>query len=453
MMRAPSSLTCHIGFVASLAHLYMYGAIADAPLVFDPVGYNNGTYGADPHQLYHSADIVSPLLQVNKWDSDKTDNASFIFLTITDPTHIGHSGPVIYRAEDLSLVYSEPRWNAVHNAHVGHFNDRDYLVFLEQTSVDGKPSTNCLLYDSSYELAYNVSSHSPNGSFFGIHECFLTSHGSATIVLTETTPFDLSPVGGDRDGNILDNIIQEIDVQTGQLLWEWRASKFFDITETYQELAHGFKGAFDYIHMNSVEKTGEGNFLLSSRHLHSITFVDGSTGNIIWVLGGKKNQFKDLSDGHATDFHWQHHARFTNAELTRLSMFDNHNITTTIGCKVNCSRARHVELDYEYMTARLVQEFYHPQSLVSGFEGSYYSLPGGNVLVGWGANPTFTEHMPDGECVLDVQFDMWRTEHGYPVNYRAFKMGWKAFPKVWFRSSRPSRPWTSRLGHNHHGAT
>jgi hypothetical protein len=105
-------------------------------------------------------------------------------------------------------------------------------------------------------------------------------------------------------------------------------------------------------------------------------------------------------------------------------MFDNHDNVTTVGCKANCSRGKHVELDYEQNTARLVSEFYHPENLVSGFEGSYQPLRSGNVFLGWGANPTFTEHTPSGECVLDVQFNAWELEKGYPVNYRAFKMNW-----------------------------
>jgi hypothetical protein len=156
--------------------------------------------------------------------------------------------------------------------------------------------------------------------------------------------------------------------------------------------------------------------------------VDRQSGNIKWTLGGKKNDFVDISGGRAIDFAWQHHARFGDAAHTQITMFDNHNVSSTIECTVGCSRGKHVELDYDNLTVRLVSEFYHPESLVSGFEGSYQPTRSGNVFLGWGANPTFTEHTPAGECVLDVQFDAWRPDKGYPVNYRAFKMNWKAFP-------------------------
>ncbi|KAI0541705.1 ASST-domain-containing protein [Xylaria digitata] len=261
----------------------------------------------------------------------------------------------------------------------------------------------------------------------GMHECQLTVEGSAIVVLKEIISFNLTEVGGPENGRILDNIIQEIDVETGKLLWTWRASDHYDISESYKEYTDGL-GAYDYIHINSVEKTSEGDFLVSARHTHSIIFVNGKNGHIRWALGGKNNDFVDISAGSATDFAWQHAARFSNATLTQLTMFDNHNVSSTIGCTVNCSRGKHLELDHKDRTARLVSEFYHPKGLVSGFEGSYQTMQSGNVFLGWGANPTFTEHIPSGECVLDVQFDLWRPDEGYPINYRAFKMNWKAYP-------------------------
>ncbi|KAI1354201.1 Arylsulfotransferase-domain-containing protein [Xylaria sp. FL0043] len=400
-------------------------AISDADLVFDSEGYNSGKYGQDPHQYYYSTGITSPLLLVNYWDLFQTGDSSYIFLTLKDPDDSVSAGPAIYRAKDLSLVYSQPRWSSAHDAHIGHFNGNDYLVFIAQSGIGG-PSMNCLLYDSTYTLAYNISSHSPADATIGLHECQLTDVGSAPMILKEIISFNLTSVGGPEDGKVLDNIIQEIDIESNDLLWMWRASEHYELLESYMDYKHG-PGAYDYIHMNSAERVN-GNFLISARHTHSITFIDRESGNIVWTLGGKKNDFVDISGGNATSFAWQHHARFNDADLTQLTLFDNHNISSKIGCTVDCSRGKHIELNYDNHTARLVSEFYHPESLISAFEGSHQITRSGNVFLGWGANPTFTEYTPSGECVLDVQFDLWRPEKGYPINYRAYKMNWKAYP-------------------------
>lgn len=226
---------------------------ADANLVYDSDGYNHGAYGPDPHQYYHSDGIVSPLLLVNKWESNRTDDTAYIFLTLNNPVEPGHAGPAIYRADDLSLVYSNPSWSAAHDAHIGEFHGDSYLVFIGQNRIGKNLTTNCLLYDSTYKLAYNVSSQNPPHASMGIHECQLTTVGSVVVVLTEIVPFNLTAAGGPADGQILDNIVQEIDIETGNLLWMWRASEHYKLSDSYMEYKHGAK-FYDYVHINSVQR-------------------------------------------------------------------------------------------------------------------------------------------------------------------------------------------------------
>ncbi|CAJ2511489.1 Uu.00g071140.m01.CDS01 [Anthostomella pinea] len=431
----------HLSSCFCLVAVLVQRVLADAALVFDADDYNSGYYGANPNQTYYSSDIVSPLLQVNEWDKGRTDsdtirvyqlliptpfsNAPYIFLALASPLGT-ESGPVILRADDLSLVYAEPKWPNAHNAHVGTLHGTDYLVFFEGVQRNGQWAGQCLIYDSSYELVHNITAKGINASV-DIHECQMTTSGSVLITVYQPIIYDLTPVGGPPNGELVDNIAQEIDVETGELLWTWRASDHYDLADSYVKYKAS-PGGWDFFHMNSIDRSAEGNFLINSRHTHTVTYVDGSTGDIIWTLGGKKNDFRDISDGNALSFGWQHHARFHDDDLTQVTFFDNHNVSTTPDCTVNCSRGLHLQLDFEDMTVQVVNEYFHPHSLVTGFMGSYQSTPNGNTLVGWGPNPTFTEYTPDGECVLDVQFDAWAPPSGGRGNYRAFKMDWKGFP-------------------------
>jgi hypothetical protein len=183
---------------------------------------------------------------------------------------------------------------------------------------------------------------------------------------------------------------------------------------------------------NLSVQTHDGNYLVSFRHLSTISLHDGSTGATIWALGGKKNQFKDLSGGNATNFAWQHDARFRSADQRLLSLFDNHGDDNQIGCTgTNCSRGVLLELDVEAMTARVEREYWHPTGLVSDAMGGYGVLKNGNVILGWGLNPAFTEHRAGtGECVFDVQFAPWAADENDFTNgnYRVYKDDWVAYP-------------------------
>ena len=81
-------------------------------------------------------------------------------------------------------------------------------------------------------------------------------------------------------------------------------------------------------HALTQSQTWKGNYLISLRNLKTITYLDGVTGEPIWNLGGKMNNFTDItmpevlkanpgSDG-ALSFGWQHHVRFWDAGETQV---------------------------------------------------------------------------------------------------------------------------------------
>ncbi|KAI1339904.1 Arylsulfotransferase-domain-containing protein [Xylariaceae sp. FL0016] len=402
----------------------------DAALLSDAEGYNGGKYGTNPNQTYHSSKIVSPLIQINKWEKTKVDDTPYIFLGLSGDSlegDRGHSGPVILRTDDLSLVYAEPRWPNAADVKVGTANGVDYLTFYEGAQ-NPLWEGHCLLYDSSYRVAYNISVPSGHGSM-DMHECQVTANGTVVVTTYETISFDLTSAGGPEDGNLVDGVAQEIDIETGEVLWTWRASDHVDLRDSYANYHDGGPVGWDFFHMNSIDKSAEGNYLISSRHFHSLYYIDGQTGGKLWTLGGKKNNFTDISDSNALNFAWQHHARVRDESITQLTLFDNHELGTSIGCSDNCSRGKHLEIDHENMKARLLHDYLHPESLNTGYMGSYQATPKGNVLAGWGPNPSITEYLPGGECVFDMQFDTWDAgKAGARGSYRAFKMEWKGFP-------------------------
>lgn len=150
---------------------------------------------------------------------------------------------------------------------------------------------------------------------------------------------------------------------------------------------------------------------------------------MIWILGGRKNMFKDLSGGRATNFGWQHDARFYHNQ-SHITVFDNHVQDTDPCGEEGCqSRGLHLELDMVDMTARVVQELFHPQRVNTGAMGGLQSLPNGNKLIGWGYNPSFVEFAPDGTPVMDVQ--RGKIGVGFQNDmfaYRVKKFNWVGHP-------------------------
>jgi hypothetical protein len=159
-----------------------------------------------------------------------------------------------------------------------------------------------------------------------LHEFLLTPDGTALMTVYQKYQYDMSgwrtfdatSDPNDEDPNwIWDCVLQELSVDTHDILFEWRASDHVNVDDTYHLVRQtgNHEDPFDWFHMNSIQKDELGNYLVSARYTHSIYYIDGKTGEAIWVLGGKRNIFMDLSNGTALNFAWQHDARFVLPEL------------------------------------------------------------------------------------------------------------------------------------------
>lgn len=286
--------------------------------------------------------------------------------------------------------------------------------------------------DSTYKVIHRVSAVGKDirGD---LHEFQLTKDGTALISVYNVTNADLSPMGRPVDGWINDSVFQEIDIATGELLFEWKASEHFDPNESF--MTHPLAGywksiPFDFFHINSIEKDSKGNYIISSRHMHTVTCIS-PTGETLWVLGGQHNEFKDLSDGKATDFKWQHDARWVSEEDGILTLFDNSE-AGILHIDAPYSTARMIKLDFVNRTATLLGLYVSLQQIRAPSQGSVQVLPESkNVFVGWGHSPAYSEYAPNGTLVCETHFGAsWYDFWGRVVSYRAQKSSkWVGTPE------------------------
>lgn len=262
-----------------------------------------------------------------------------------------------------------------------------------------------------------------------LHE-FNIVDDTALVTIYDVIPANLSAIGGPESGWVYDGLFQEFNIETGELLFEWRASEYYRIDETYAELksrGSDQDSAFDFFHINSVNKDNEGNYYISSRYMHTITCIRPD-GSIRWILGGRQNSFTDLSSGAATNFTWQHHARWHPGNI--ITVFDNGAYETKNAETSDHSRGLKIALDIDAMTATPVQDYINPSGVLSQSQGSVQILPSGNVFVGWGYSAGYTEFTADGDAVCDAHFGAYAMfGFGWVKSYRAFKGKWVGLPQ------------------------
>jgi hypothetical protein len=294
---------------------------------------------------------------------------------------------------------------------VQQYRGRPVLTWWQGRAFFGQGEGEGIVLDEQYREVARVKG--ANGYRLDLHEFLITPRGTALVLAYVPVQRDLSWLGGPRDGRVVDNVVQEIDIATGLVLFEWHSVGTVPLQESNEPLPRRRGEAYDYFHANSVDQDENGDYLVSARHTSAVYKLDRETGGIEWKLGGKDSSF----EGGRGTFIWrQHDARFEDGG--RIRIFDN----GASPPRRERSRAITVQLDEQARTARLVRSITHPDDLLSGTQANATPLPNGNVFIGWGSQGWFSEFTPDGRLLFDG-----RVERGYD-SYRAYRAPWTGRP-------------------------
>jgi hypothetical protein len=323
--------------------------------------------------------------------------------TLTGP---GQRGPMIVDDRG-NLVWFRRTSKVAINFRRQIYRGRPVLTWWEGDITQiGTGQGEGVILDSSYKEVARV--RAGNGYAADVHELLLTPQGTALITVYNEVTRDLSSIGGPAAHPTLDSIVQEVDVATGKVLFEWHSLDHVPVEESHSPILT----PFDYFHVNSIDVDLDGNLLVCSRNTWGIYKIDRRTGEVIWRLGGKAS---DWELGPGVLFMYQHDARAqTDGTIT---VFDDGS-----GDATHQSRAIRVGLEQATRRALLLQEFVHPSEITAAAMGNAQFLSNGNVVVGWGTAPYVSEFGPLGDVRFDAKFvgDAW--------NYRAYRNVWRGRP-------------------------
>jgi hypothetical protein len=365
------------------------------------------TKGRGSVQRYETRkDLVPPAVVVTTRKPGRAPGHVFI----SPKSGRGQDGPMII--DDAgNLVWFKPTPGEVAtDLRVQTYRGRPVLTWWQGRTVGGEGIGEGVIYDDRYQPVRRV--RAANGHHADLHEFLLTPRGTAYLVIYDAIRRDLTPHGGVRDGVVSQAVVQEIDIETGLVLFEWHSLGDVALSETYKPVPRS-SGQWDYMHINSVDETADGDLILSSRATRGVYRLDKETGKIVWRLGGKRSDFRL---GRGASFAMQHDAR-VQPDGT-LTLYDN---SATPPVRKH-SRAITLVLDPAKRTATLKQALVHPRGLLSATQGSAQRLPTGGMFVGFGSQRWFSEYDATGKLVFDG-----RLARGND-SYRAYRFQWRGRP-------------------------
>ncbi|PYH95518.1 hypothetical protein BO71DRAFT_377430 [Aspergillus ellipticus CBS 707.79] len=397
-----------------MAPLTKYGLLLAAASL--PFAAADGQYRSRP-------DLSPPLLNITVPVQD-ANGSEYVFIAPYSD-YIQQSGAYIYR-KNGDLIWSGIGYYAgfVANFHPTTYHNETVLQAFQGTmdTLHGEGFGQYVLLNQSYE--HVATAKTGNHRIPSIHEFNVIDGETALVEIYLPTVTNLSAYGGNSSQQWIGNgLFQEFNIETGELIFEWNSLDHVDPADSLIKLnsssvESGLNSidTWDYIHLNSVDKDPEGNYLLSSRHFSTIFKINGTDGSIIWQLGGNHSTF-----AYNFTFGFQHDARWRDQTATTetISFFDN-SADGTITFN-NVSRALFVELNHLDNTATIRRKATAPYAIQADSQGNVQALPNGKLFVNWGQAGAFTEFSADDRVI----YHAW-IEDG--VSYRGFLSNWTGTP-------------------------
>jgi hypothetical protein len=345
---------------------------------------------ADYQSFYTLPGVQAPVLTVTVPDRDP---AAGDILTTNGPGP-GQYGPLIYTPQGRLVWFEElPVGEAAEDLNVQKYEGRRDLTWWRGRVLSlGFGQGEDIVMNSSYRTVARV--RGGNGLKADLHDFQIAPHDVAYITAYNPIRCNLKAVKGSTGGAIVDTAIQEIDIKTGLVRWEWHSLDHVGVAESEVETPTTPK-PWDWFHLNSIDPEPDGNIFISARSTWAGYQLEGASGRILWRLGGLKSSFKM---GPGTKTAWQHDGRILpGGEVTFFDDGSNPPIHDQ-------SRAVRIALDFKTHEAHLVSAYRHPSPpLLAASQGNMQTLADGNAVVGYGGVPAISEYATNGSLLFDAR--------------------------------------------------
>jgi hypothetical protein len=297
------------------------------------------------------------------------------------------------------------------------YDGRPVLTWWQGTGFGELSSGVDYIYNDHYQKIATV--RAGNGYSADGHEFLITPRNTALITVFAEKTANLTSIGGSAHQKVIDGIVQEINIRTGRVLFQWNSADHVPYSQSEQPLPASPSTPWDWFHINAVHLARNGSLLIDARDTWAFYDVSPRTGKVIWRLGGKASSFRvkaargQVLDSAGEIFAWQHDPNQVGPDT--YTLFDDESAGTPL---LPYSRAVTVRVNFRTKVATLIASDNQPEGLSAASQGNAQTTRNGDLFVGWGAQPYISEFSPTGKLLFNASF---------PVGvdtYRAYRLPW-----------------------------
>ena len=341
-----------------------------------------------------------------------------IFITPTGDTSTYANGPeILDKRGNIIWFHAIPQGETASDFRTQSYQGRPVLTWWQGTGLGGLSRGSDYIYSDHYRQIATV--NAGNGLSADGHEFLITPWNTALILSYTTATANLTSIGGPADQTVINGVVQEINIATGRVLFQWNSEGHVPFSQSEQPLPASPSTPWDWFHINAVHLDTDGNLLIDARDTWTTYKVSLATGNSIWQLGGKDSSFTlEAAPGQVLDsaneiFAWQHDPEAIGRD--EYTFFDNESSGNPL---LPYTRAVTAKLDERTHVATLLASDDQPEGLSAASQGNAQTTRNGDLFVGWGALPYFSEFDPARQLIFNAEFPEG-------VNtYRAYLLPW-----------------------------
>jgi hypothetical protein len=353
-----------------------------------------------------------------------------IFITPTgDASTYANGAEILDKRGNIVWFHAIPQGQTAADFRTQTYRGQPVLTWWQGTGLGGLSNGTDYIYNDRYQQIATV--NAGDGLSADGHEFLITPWNTALILSYTTATANLTSIGGPADQTVINGVVQEIDIATGKVLFQWNSEDHVPFSQSEQPLPASPSTPWDWFHINAVHLDTDRNLLIDARNTWTTYKVSRNTGNIIWQLGGEDSSFTlEAAPGQVLDsadeiFAWQHDPEAIGHD--QYTFFDNESSGNPL---LPYSRTVTVKLNERTHVATLVASDDQPEGLAAASQGNAQTTSRGNLFIGWGALPYFSEFDPAGQLIFNAEFPAG-------VNtYRAYLLPW-------------GQRWVSRGGFHH----
>ncbi|KAJ4150379.1 hypothetical protein LMH87_011131 [Akanthomyces muscarius] len=372
------------------------------------------TDSLSPHPSPHFKTFCGPTPpQLETWHSKQPCDDGLLFVAsgvaasaATANKKADVEGPAIFRTNG-DLVWTQSGWGRTSDLKVQMVGDRSYITFWHYESSRDDRGGSYVVLNQSYGVIRELRpvGEAPSRPV----ELKLTDNGTAIMMMHRITQVD-KPFRGLQSGWINDAIIQEVDMASNELIFEWRASQHFDVETSQADIKNQGRTAetaFDFFHATGIDIDHNGNYVISSQNMCNAAALHRTDGHMLWVLGGALNSFEDIATGQTVAMISSQGIQW-HGDSTLL-LLDGGYVPHVEGQAGRRSNARMIHLNTTTNTAVLLRTYSTPAAVASRHsKGGLQRLRSGHVFVGWGdGDPSavaYTEYSRSGRPLCTARF-------------------------------------------------